>query len=581
MAVQKETKTTESVERSGSTALKPTLGFIETPAMDKRQSGLSEYELAKRMSDLIVKQELDVSLAIFDRESYPELAYSSIVMKRKSGDILGYFVYLIEATGINGITTDQYIEMIETKRVPFVTTDAIDNALFNIIERELSVKEESSEFLNIEGIVIPADAEIDDRMVYSLVATGYNALVMEIGIRTGEMSDINIREEISRTNASFTMRELSISQPYTDSVGRQHKVSWGVDMTLESKQQNATSPNTLGSSILITSVKGRLNFLPEEYTETQPGMLPQVKVGFHPQVIIEVLQGKTPSLSFALMGLFTSAVMAKDNNWMRPILDGTSPDIGVFNKILNVFAEKSPAKIDIVKGKLNVEEKVEMLHKMAHMSPILSMDITMFDDNASVNNTFAAAANGVYEAGQDIIDTLSDITNGAFPSNFSPKNIFATTPIELPVGRWNDKNGEERTLDEIDTPYILSLTGNVQEVVSNYTHTELGQSRFSFYDRCSLIQRIGILAAIDARKLRVTFTASFVDALISSMITAGLSPRFDAASLVTRPTGFGFTTGMFSASNIGQIGAFQPMSNTAGQTYQDIQRYGMGGVYTR
>ncbi len=533
--------------------------------MSKKTMGADEVAFAKALSKILTKANDGIGVHIFSRSSFEMLAYANIVITLRMDNIITYSNILLEGTGNCDMTVNTFMETINAQERPYVTTDAIDDELDKVVRGQLQanypeVKEE--DFISMQGIVIPAQVDIEDEnLIHEVAVETYNSCLLELGLISGELKDIDLNASLSTVSGFVKLRQLTLTQPNINALGQQTKVDWAVELSSTNKTSQ-TSPNTVGSETSITTAFGRINFLPEEYSENVIGMPPVIKTGLHPQIVVTNFEQSMPSLGYTLLSLATTAVMARDVNWIKPILSNneTSIDIGVLNKLTNIEnSEKGGSAIKVNNVKLSQEERVSLIMKFASLAPVISLDTIAFGENASVLSTFSSAAKGYNAASHEIIETLAEMTNGSFPANFPISEIFASEPLVIPDGTWIDKNGTQRTIDDIDTAYILSVGGTTsRQLAGDYIYSELGMSNNAFIDRVMLLQKLGINAKITGRKMRMTFSHNFIDTMLNAFTSCGLNPRFEDNQIFNRPTGLGFTNGAFDRAGVTNVNAFQP-----------------------
>lgn len=552
------------------------LGFfpLNNKLINGNNTDASTVELAKQLKTVIAQtNDENVNIHVFTRSNYPALTYSNIVVTLLKNKDLFYYDILLEGTNPHDTSVSTLVESIKTNKPAFIASDAINEELHRIV---LSVINKTGDLNvhNMDGIIIPTGTEFNETVVNDIAANAYNTLAMAAMLNSNEISDLNISRAMAQTNGYLALKDYSLTAPHIDALGKEKKVNWGVELTAYTKGNNNV-PNTLEGASHISTVKGYINYIPEDKQIQVPGMLPTTKTMFHPQLILNVFDVVVPSLGYVLMSLATSVVLAKDDNWIKPVIDTLqNTDIGVLNKVANInnVIDKAPGAIKV--ASLNkLEDKVAAIKKLVPLEPILCMDISAFSDNSVLLSPIAAAAEGSQEAVDYINKTAMMLCNGKFES-VNRSEMFAMSPIVIPEGEWVNNKGVQKTFDDIDTPYILSVGGTAaQKLAVDYISTELGKSPNPFVDRLELINNLGINGKVTGKKMRVTFSNIFLNNLLNGLIASGFVPRFESSEIINKPTGFGFTANTFSSATMSDIAAFP----TYGTGNQNNFGYGFNG----
>lgn len=130
-------------------------------------------------------------------------------------------------------------------------------------------------------------------------------------------------------------------------------------------------------------------------------------------------------------------------------------------------------------------------------------------------------------AGCEIIKTAHALTNGKFPLEFPPENIFVGRHILIPNGYYMDKS-EARDIREVDLPYVINESGVNIEMINNWSLCSNGRmpnNVASFDVKADIISKLLPSAYFTGISARCTFTNEFLTALFHAVINTGFTPR--------------------------------------------------------
>ncbi len=472
------------------------------------------------------------------------------------------FYYIMVPGSISTeLTVSQFMETVSNNMDPKLTVDNVTPQMHKYIVNELKKVYSSttvSGVTSLDGIVIPYGIDTaDENLVKALAGTSYNTCSLEASITSGEARDVNIRESITRTKGVSRLKQYSLTQETNDYFSRPTRTSFGVELTAPQTQGFLSS---LTNEEIVCATKGYINILPKNYRQAYPGMVPIDRVGFMGNIVINMIDQPIPTLGYAFIGMASTAVMAKDYNWVKPIMANLD-NIGHLNKIVNINSDKQGGKvIDLVKLKMTPDEKAGLIIKLIDQGITLSVDVPMLDNKITTLTPIAAAATShdpavVKAAEQDIINTMNIVTDGEF-SKFFKGQIFDGRGVILPQGEFATDKGQ-MSIDHVDAPYIMkNYANNYNELISNLMFSELAYSGDPFLERVRFLQKIGIDAKLTGKKIRVTFSTVFVEAMLNSFMSCGLDPQFDNTSVINRQTGLDFTSNYFNHANLQNVPQF-------------------------
>ena len=130
-------------------------------------------------------------------------------------------------------------------------------------------------------------------------------------------------------------------------------------------------------------------------------------------------------------------------------------------------------------------------------------------------------------AGCEIIKTAHALTNGKFPLEFPPENIFVGRHILIPNGYYMDKS-EARDIREVDLPYVINESGVNIEMINNWSLCSNGRmpNNVAAFDvKADIISKLLPSAYFTGISARCTFTNEFLTTLFRAVIGTGFAPR--------------------------------------------------------
>jgi hypothetical protein len=521
----------------------------------------------------ILNTDKAATIGVFTRDQFPDLSFDLLAMIYQGENHVYYLTYTFSHTGYRDPSVAEYLEALKTNTRRFLTTDAINIYMQKIVEPKLPVNGKKIRFM--DGLLIPANIEVDDEVINTLVATGYNILKTQAYIADGKVNDVAMSQLISANgNTYLSLRNYALTDYHIDNLGRRRKVSFGTELSA-TKANGIDAPNTLGGTHSVVVTKGHINYLPEEHQIAVHGAAPQVLTRYKPEIIINTVETKIPSLGYAILGIASAIVEAKDYNWLSAALANLKDqDPGVLNRYADINGTGNGKEIPLSSAKVKQDEKVKIIQQLVPDAPVVSLDIEAFTEASHVLTPFAAvAAKNSTEAINLIHSTCARLTDGRYTYD-GP--IFAGGGRVLPVGVWVDNNGIERTLDDINTIFIAKHASNNPLLVSQFVQTELGITPDPFNERVAQLAELKINATLTGSKLRTFFNSGFIMALLTALEQAGYQPRFDASNIINTQTGgFGFTQGVYANAAIQAVPGFQPYAPNNG-----FGQYGSGFAQT-
>lgn len=540
---------------------------------------------------------------VLDKEIIPGLYYSFIVIASKVGDKVFYFTSALESTG------RRPMEAAEIKREYEAASKAnavsgelwtIDET-YNIVIRGHIVNQvgtyygvkDPSLIISADGCTINWYATDIDKTSRTLAAIAYNAILTVSRLDNPKNGDLNISLGAQQTRDATLQIISSVGRnTATDEMDNPVRSDWRIDLCLKQNKNrygNIASVDELNkenSNIVLTKCQGYIDAIPDVRVTMQPGIPPIRDIRLRPHIIVTSITPAKPTIGFMLLGFLASRIMANRNMWLANVLpDGSKHHTGALNLKTCLEAETEPkyrGKPGMVlpfngtgKDKLSNQEVYDYVNRMFALEPITSIDIPAYGPSTYYMSVLSAAASGTGSknstgALKALIDTIHILTNGNFPSNFSPADIFNHEGILVPMGTWEDpKTGALRDIREIDLAMIAQNTQSI-ELMDLWTISNLPQRlsrRDPYLTKVQVIAEVIPNAKIAGKAARVTFTKKFMVALDSAAAAAGLNLRYEPEIKVPEDNSLSVMEGFLSAAATSEAPGFARPFAFTGPTY--------------
>lgn len=546
----------------------------------------SEYTLnfAKDVEAVYAKNQLRPKVTILDREKLDGLAYSSIVVSHKHGASVSYFIILLSETGreamkASEITAELSMERTHNQRPNvFTLDDGIDSRLHEEVIRILAAHYGDVKFVSVDGEIVRRNHS--ESLPIKVASTAFNAVTIDPLIAAGEYEDLNISKAIADTpNRTLSLESNLLKQVVLNEAEAPLRHDFSVDLVSVDVSPQAHSINVANSRDTLAKVVGFIDTMPANFTApAMPGTMPVQTISLHPHIIINSVDVKIPSPGFMMMGLVSSLIMTKPDMWIPAMMPKDAKDynnVGALNIITNLNNNQNRIgeALDL-KGKNVTKEKAYgIIKSMCKHTPIVSMDIESFGPQTYYTSLLSVAAqstNGQAKraASAELIETAVLLTNGNFPANFNPDNIFANDGIVVPTGTWYDKGGE-RDIRDIDLAFIANRTQD-PELLNAWAFSNLPRQvsgKDPFGTKVDIISKLIPDADISGKATRVTFTTEFITTLANAATAAGFSTRYKASYVFEQ------------ASNIGEVGSYLQRAGVSDVTGFASQAMNSGPSY--
>lgn len=540
-----------------------------------------------------LKLEIKPTLHVFDKESIVQLAYSVIVASIVKDNKLWYYIVVLEATGRKPLLAKDIVTYISRQNnntninqsvnrelTVYVTDDAVNQYLVQLVlnvlgkaNPDLLVEGNNpyANFMGVDGVVLSHHNTHVDEFVYNLGANIYNALIGEYKLTVGGYKDLNlatatVTRDVNGNLVKDTSKYLELDPVFShatvlDELGSPVRASWALSLDIASKNNTIRDLNTPNIRKNLTKVYGFVDAIPKEVITPSPTGLGQIKyTRFMPHIVITNNYIQEKSIGYMLLSLITSTVMIQRNMWLaafRPTDAKTQP--GILNIIANLENNQNGVGniIDLTTKELTPDEVNAQISLMFSLAPVISIDVPVFGPQTFYTSilSLAAAPDGtpdVAQARKHLIDSLHDLTDTNFPKDYPITDIFVNEGVVVPLGNYATKEGL-KDIRDIDLIRVLTETnGNIQlankYILSNLTSHVSGID--PWIARVEVISKIVPDAEITGKANRLTFSANFINTMLSAAAKAGLNLQYEPAIRVLENNNLGVVGDYFGNAGI-------------------------------
>lgn len=512
---------------------------------------------------------------VFDKEKITHLGYSAIVASLVSGDDVLYYTIILGATGNKPLEAAKVIaEVNAANQIPngankpriFTLDDAIDGILNELIVTTLKKEFNGKNPVSVEGLVIPNTHNALEAIIPGVAAAAQNALIVEHDIGSGKVADLNITAAKQSSKGIMRYDAAVNNMPLKDEVGNVLRSDFKIDLVMSDPSENVHSPNSLSGKNVLAKIGGYVDAIPERIElPAGPGMPPVAGCRLRPNIVLTSNAVVTGSLGYSLLGIASSLVMLNKNMWLAALTPKDAKrHVGVLNTFTNLEnnANGVGSILDLASKKHTAEEVNDLIGKMFTLSPVVSLDVQSFGPQTYYTSVFAAAAKpgagkAKAKALEEIITVAHNLTNGAFPLDFNPNEVFSTTGVVIPTGVMHVKDGE-RDIRDIDLTFVAAQSGDINLMnrwaMSNLPKEVTGLD--PYLTKVDIISKFAPDAEILQKSVRVTFHGKFLETLMMAVAQAGLDVRYEPLIKLAQSTDIGIMSGVYGNAAVGSHAGF-------------------------
>lgn len=434
--------------------------------------------------------------------------------------------------------------------VMLVAGDVFDGYMYGKVEA--AVAEAYGRTITVHDAaasVIPLELKVDDlthlrRVMFNAAAAVYGVLESVLGAKEDRFSLTQVDK-----NAGMTMARLDYAPGKVESAAGL-PIRSDVSVTLQA-QENIRGQGQPGQGMEqvrdLAQIHGYVDLVYDPSSSQMNPMAPfgqpqQTTQLYHPRYVITLADTCVDSVDLEriLLGLSSAALLSVNNAWAgvyrkRYVQGPDLRDIGAVGYEANLMGTANPAdmkRIDTSVDTFGPQQLHQLLSAVMYPGLIYSMDIEEVSDLSWIHLTFIAAASGVTDARQAIIEAADTLTGGHFSRYFPQGALIANDDNNrIHLGYYIDQTtSERRDIRTIDYLAMLNMCGandlaTVVEYADTFDRTDI-PLEYRLDRRAKILRNlIGDNLKFKGFARRITFNPEFIMALQAGVHDAGLVIR--------------------------------------------------------
>ncbi len=513
------------------------------------------YKKTKEKLEEIFKSssqdEFKLSVLGIDRVENQILAYSVILVCGKLTNVanspVAYHVLLLEGSG------DQpkplYLN-VDGEQVEIVRTssDAVDNELLKVVRQYINSQLGIKTPLATDVTVIGRNFNPENgQHMYRVARNAALAVGTALEMSRPDFKDINLADVDLDASLNLNISIQFHNSQNEDDVGNPVRS----DVMIGFNVMNSNTRNqSLNSAVndMISEVDGFIDVLwapPRNPYESNPYAM--ASMGMNPMfrptqkyvarvVITNILCNKSYSPASILLALYTAMSLSENNNWVqyfRPIhTQGIDlKDIGALGIEANFEGNKNGfgSRIDTKAESFSLADLGTLVSSLIQPSLIYSIDIPESGPQTWYESIFAAAADNVQGAIDQLVSAANDLTNNHFGRFWTGKSIInSTADSRIHLGYYVDRENKLRDIRDIDYIAVANYAGEsnirmIQTWSDTFNMANIREDVRLFHRKRVIMSCTGERAEITGFARRVTFDANFLDALAKGIQACGMA----------------------------------------------------------
>lgn len=520
-------------------------------------------------------QNTNVKVAVVDQSTYPNMAYSNVIVYRAVGGKVYFFTILMESTGAAPYTAAQIVdEVTQMQRGSvvniFMPSDAIDEQLESAVKDMITkqLNGNVTAFIPVDGIVVPS-SEVVDESIRDIGALAYNAILVQTAIESGETKDISIADAKHQIpSGQLTIATRTTQQTVVDMVGNAKRTDFSAVLSVIDRQQRRVvmTPNARTGDIKVTEVTGFIDALPETVTIPVQFGQPQQLTSLHPHIILNNIKPSQPTLGYALISIITGRLMAQPDMWagvLMPNSRSAENQVGALNVVTNAEQNQNGVGdiLDLTSKELTHQDVLKVVTAdMFKLDPIYSIDVEIYGPNYYTESSFVAANSPDPEQSAAAIRAINEnaawMTGGLFKDSGSP---FIGEGVPMPSGYWFDSNGNKRDIADVDYAFVANRTNGDPEMMRRYLISTLPYSQTNqdpFVERCAILSELIGNVTITGKVIRHTFRTEWIEKLWEAANAAGFHVTYEPAVVLQNTNAFNNIGSYLAGAHLGSKAGF-------------------------
>ncbi len=484
-----------------------------------RMLGAVSKQLEARGLRLIVSlmDRNPVQLDVLDKNMPLTLRYETLVFTLSSAAVTYAGLVMLEESE-DMVSAAELLNSVERS---FIRTEAFEPNVIKGIELKLGMKN-----------VIPVYGAFGNMNALTGTALAKKVeLILNVLIRSGGEEYQPLKVILRHLNFNATADKEAFD-------GKTIPTQWESKVKTDAGMVGtAVSPN-LGSLDEEFTASGTIDF--GIYSKMVPGATGRTeKVAvLVPMIMLNNVKSNSPlypGVAEALMGLKMLNIIGSGDEWMYPLINSKSNNIGLLATVL----QQKPIKLN--DNSVTMEVKQATIKELVPEQPKLFLDIEYLSFEATELNDFASLSYinphgtaisdklSTARAGVMIVKAAHALTNGKFPKNYDANRIIVSKTF-LPAGYYKDNNsGKMIPLGSINILSILRDNKNGQELAVRYSNIIAGESQQSFSDMLGIYSTL--LGAenvfITGERIVVELSNEFLNTLDAAFGQAGMQVKYE------------------------------------------------------
>lgn len=476
------------------------------------------------------------------------LAFSSIVITSTSDDpkvAVSYHTLILEGSGEPLAARTVNIPGLGNTTVDRTTSAAYNDRYRETVEAVVGRQFPNRKLANISSQVVPRsfnweDADMVRRLaVNALLPVITNTKTQEPDFVDCNMAnfagDANFQASIQFNQTEFTdYANLPVRQPIT------------IALNASSKQnENVDDANSFARTRKITTVGGFIDAVyvgPINPQANFGNFQPQQPINtsiYQPRFVATRMESEIHmTIPSQLWALATAKALAENYNWLnyfvpRKFDSSFDPrDIGALNIEANIDRSGAVYGAPWPTKSANFSTQDLGRFALAVFRPELAicMDVSDAGSDTWFNEVFAAGSNNNAKAQQAILRGANYLTGGVFSQHYNTNESPVIVNNErVLLGTYKGSDGVLHDIRDIDYPYVANFAGEkgAKDIEAwSETYNSAWPLEKAMAARRQMISAIAPGDVnFTGEAQRVTFTATFLDALVKSLMQVGFKAR--------------------------------------------------------
>ena len=500
---------------------------------------------------------LEVSILSLNRQNFPQLRFSSIIVACKmpsvNQSVVAYHTLILEATGEKLQPIQRQIDN-QNVQVNRVTSDSFDEVMQKMAHEAVQNEFKNHHAFPADGMVVPMHIDSTKKeTVEDIARNAALACVSVINAATDNFGALNLA--YMDRDCRFVIDVAFGNHQVKDVVGNPQRSSVLITYSSQLKNantiQNLNTVNVADSVARICELSGFLNPIWAPVGDMggigfgnyiNPN-IPRPTQKFAAEFVISSVRTDYATSPAAVLLALSSFLSLVDNDaWIQAFLPKLSnriggvadkvdiTDIGALNITANIGNETQfggfGRPVDIANMKGDLIEINKYLVSIFRPGVVISLDCPEVGAQSWYMSLFAAAASGDADAYNQIYTAAQELTNGQFERFFKHGDPMFTNIVRVPLGHYV-VDGQVQDIRNIDYTAIANLYQNNPQVIHEYSNTFVERPGVSAMRNLAI--REGIIrdalhqqCTIDGYAARVSCSDALVKALSSAIAECNL-----------------------------------------------------------